>query len=66
MAEYAMAKAAGEVLCDEIIRTERLPLVLWRRLPRMLTDQTGTLAKVAAEDALEVMLPVTREVQPRA
>jgi acyl dehydratase len=63
MIEYAMAKAAGEVLSDEMSRTEGFPLVLTRRLPRVLTDQTATLAKVATEDAFQVMLPVVRMVQ---
>jgi acyl dehydratase len=63
MAEYAMAKAAGEVLCDEISRTEGYPLVLPHRLPRMLTDQTATLAKVVTADSLQVMLPIVRQVQ---
>jgi acyl dehydratase len=63
MTEYAMAKAAGEVLCDEMSRTEGFPLALSNRLPRMLTDQTATLARVATADALQVMLPVVRAVQ---
>ena len=61
--EYAMAKAAGEILCDDMSRTEGFPLVIARRLPRMLTDQTATLAKVASADAFQVMLPIVREVQ---
>jgi hypothetical protein len=61
--EYAMAKAAGEILCDDMNRTEGFPLVLSHRLPRLLTDQTATLAKVATEDAFQVTLPVVRAVQ---
>lgn len=63
MTEYAMIKAAGEILCEEMSATEGFPLVISRRLPRMLTDQTATLARVATDDALTTMLPVVREVQ---
>ncbi len=63
MAEYAMAKAAGEILCEEMNRVEGFPRVLSRRLPRMLTDQTATLARVATEDALATLLPVVKDVQ---
>ncbi len=63
MTEYAMIKAAGEILCEEMSATEGFPLVIGRRLPRMLTDQTATLARVATDDALTTMLPVVREVQ---
>lgn len=63
MTEYAMIKAAGEILCDEMNATEGFPHVISRRLPRMLTDQTATLARVATDDALTTLLPVVREVQ---
>ncbi len=64
--EYAMAKAAGEILCDDMSQTEGFPLVIARRLPRLLTDQTATLARVASADAFQVMLPIVREVQATA
>ncbi len=63
MTEYAMVKAAGEVLADEMSKSESFPLVVCRRLPRMLTDQTATLVRVQTEDAFTVMLPVVRAVQ---
>lgn len=63
MTEYAMIKAAGEILCDEMNATAGFPVVISRRLPRMLTDQTATLARVSTEDALATLLPVVREVQ---
>jgi acyl dehydratase len=63
MIEYVMTKAAGELLCDEMSRTEGYPRVLSHRLPRMLTDQTATLAKVVTEDAFQIMLPVVRSIQ---
>jgi len=60
MTAYAMAKAAGEVLCRDIERT--LPWVTVRtpRLPRVLTDQTATVPPVPAPEAAEVMLPILR------
>ena len=58
-----MVKAAGEVLADEMSKSESFPLVVCRRLPRMLTDQTATLVRVQTEDAFTVMLPVVRAVQ---
>jgi len=63
MTEYAMIKAAGEILCEEMSQTEGFPRVVARRLPRMLTDQTATLARVATDDALATMLPVVKDVQ---
>jgi len=65
LTEYAMAKAAGELLCEEMSRTEGYPLALSRRLPRMLTDQTTIQAEIATADALTVMPPIIREVQAR-
>jgi hypothetical protein len=58
-----MIKAAGEILCEEMSQTEGFPRVIARRLPRMLTDQTATLARVATDDALTTMLPVVKDVQ---
>lgn len=58
-AEYAVAKAAGEALCDQLQARD------WARfkkprLPRMRTDQTSTLADIDAVDAFPVMLDVVR------
>ena len=63
MTEYAMAKAAGEILCADM--SQLLPgiRVLSKRLPRMLTDQTATVIPARSTPALEVMLPIVREVQ---
>jgi len=62
MAEYAMAKAAGEVLCQD----ERLlkgARVVMSRLPRLATDQTASLAEAETIDTLDYMLPIIRDVQ---
>ncbi|HET7763764.1 MAG TPA: SDR family NAD(P)-dependent oxidoreductase [Burkholderiales bacterium] len=63
MLEYAMAKIAGELLCDGLNRAGGRVRVTVERLPRLLTDQTATVPPVDAGDPLEVMLPVIRRVQ---
>jgi NAD(P)-dependent dehydrogenase (short-subunit alcohol dehydrogenase family) len=63
MTEYAMAKAAGEVLCgyiNEVMAPTHVSVV---RLPRLLTDQTSSVATADLASPLETMLPVVREVQ---
>ncbi len=63
MIEYAMAKAAGEMLCENINHSPSRIRAIVSRLPRLLTDQTATVPPVAARDPLEVMLPIIRQVQ---
>lgn len=63
MTAYAMAKAAGEVLCDSITGMWPELRVVKHRLPRMLTDQTATLASVESASVENVMLPIVREVE---
>jgi NAD(P)-dependent dehydrogenase (short-subunit alcohol dehydrogenase family) len=63
MAEYSMAKMAGEILCESMNRAAGRIRVVVERLPRLLTDQTATVPPVEAGDPLEVMLPVIRRVQ---
>ncbi len=46
MAEYAAAKAAGEVLCDFLQRTIPGLVIHKPRLPRLATDQTVSLLPV--------------------
>jgi len=63
MTEYAMAKAAGELLCADM-NVSLSPLkVLVSRLPRLLTDQTATVTPVDTADPIETMFPIVREVQ---
>jgi NAD(P)-dependent dehydrogenase (short-subunit alcohol dehydrogenase family) len=62
MTEYAMAKAAGEVLCSELGRRPGLRVVC-HRLPRLLTDQTATPILAHSADALDTLLPMIRETQ---
>lgn len=62
MTEYAMAKAAGEVLCADIRRFETRGRILVRRLPRLPTDQTTSIYAGETVDPVGVMLPIIREI----
>jgi acyl dehydratase/NADP-dependent 3-hydroxy acid dehydrogenase YdfG len=62
-AEYAMAKAASEILSHHLNRFMPNIEILNRRLPRILTDQTATVGVARAANALDVMLPIIYEVQ---
>jgi NAD(P)-dependent dehydrogenase (short-subunit alcohol dehydrogenase family) len=66
IAEYAMAKAAGEVLATYINESMSHIHVICRRLPRILTDQTATVGVASSENALDVMLPIVHEMQEMA
>jgi NAD(P)-dependent dehydrogenase (short-subunit alcohol dehydrogenase family) len=63
MSVYAMAKAAGEVLCEEI--AQRWPgfRVVVRRLPRLLTDQTSTVLSIPTPAVQDVLLPIIRDIE---
>jgi NAD(P)-dependent dehydrogenase (short-subunit alcohol dehydrogenase family) len=63
MAEYSMAKMAGEILCDNLNRSAGRVQVIVGRLPRLKTDQTATIPPVESGEPLEVMLPAVRKVQ---
>ncbi|MET0258811.1 MAG: MaoC/PaaZ C-terminal domain-containing protein [Methylobacterium sp.] len=63
MTEYAMAKAAGEILCADLGPGERPGPILTRRLPRLPTDQTATLFAAEDVDAIDVMLPIVRAMR---
>jgi acyl dehydratase/NAD(P)-dependent dehydrogenase (short-subunit alcohol dehydrogenase family) len=60
MTEYAMAKAAGEVLAADITRTFTRVRVRSVRLPRLSTDQTASILKVSTESNVETLVPVVR------
>jgi acyl dehydratase/NAD(P)-dependent dehydrogenase (short-subunit alcohol dehydrogenase family) len=62
MTEYAMSKAAGELLCADIARFMPGMRVITQRLPRLLTDQTASLIQAKYADPLEVMLPIIRKM----
>jgi NAD(P)-dependent dehydrogenase (short-subunit alcohol dehydrogenase family) len=60
-AEYAVAKAAGEALCDQLQRRSGVRFSK-PRLPRMRTDQTSALVDIGAVDPFPVMLDVVRSL----
>jgi NAD(P)-dependent dehydrogenase (short-subunit alcohol dehydrogenase family) len=62
MTEYAMSKAAGEILCTDIAKYLPKVRVLSERLPRIATDQTASLIPVESASALSVMLPIVRKM----
>jgi len=66
LAEYAMAKAAAEVLIEEINRSFKKVFVLSKRLPRLTTDQTATVLKTPKEPNLETLLPIIRSMSEAA
>ena len=60
LVEYAVAKAAGETLCNYLSKTDpgidfRIP-----RLPRLPTDQTANVFGIAAVDPVPLMLDLLR------
>jgi hypothetical protein len=63
MTEYGMAKIAGETLCADLMRDTPGLTILVSRLPRVLTDQTTTVALIDAADPCQVLLPLVRQVQ---
>lgn len=63
MAEYAMAKAAGEVLCADLNRFCPGMHITSARLPRLLTDQTAGFTPTRSANTAEVILPIVRSVQ---
>jgi len=66
LTEYAMSKAAGEILCADLQRQLRGLRVIVRRLPRLPTDQTSSLVPMETGDPLRVMLPIIRDMQQSA
>lgn len=65
MTEYAMAKAAGEILCGDLARSNEGFRFIVERLPRMLTDQTATVMPIKTIAPLEVLLPIVRRMEDR-
>lgn len=57
MTEYAMAKAAGEILCADLIAASPKLRIITARLPRLPTDQTAGLRDIEAIDSVASLLP---------
>jgi NAD(P)-dependent dehydrogenase (short-subunit alcohol dehydrogenase family) len=62
MIEYAMAKAAGETLCEELPRTLRGVSVVVDRLPRTRTDQTASIVPVEMDSAERAAVRLVRRM----
>lgn len=62
MTEYAMAKAAAEILADDLNRQQKAVRIIHTRLPRMATDQTSSVMGVEVASSVDVLVPVIRQV----
>ena len=62
MAEYATAKAVGEILCDFLQKVNPGLIIHKPRLPRTATDQTISLLPVDNQDPVQVLLPHLRKL----
>lgn len=63
LAEYAMAKTAGELLCIEMNAQFAPTSVVSARLPKLPTDQTSSLYETELADPVAVLLPLIHAVQ---
>lgn len=63
MTEYAMVKAAAEVLADDLNRQLRNVQVVHTRLPRLATDQTASILQVSVGSNVDVLLEVVRAMR---
>ena len=65
MTEYTMAKAAAELLAEDMNRTLTNVSIMCSRLPRLATDQTASVTTPATELNLDVLMQVVRDVSGR-
>ena len=65
LVEYSMAKAAGEMLCEEMNRDRKGLRIFVSRLPRLLTDQTSTIALTKNADPIPVVASFVRAMHGR-
>jgi len=65
MTDYAMSKAAGELLCADIPSRFKNIRVIVERLPRLPTDQTASVVHADGPDSLSVMLPIVRKMHSK-
>ena len=64
LAEYAAAKAAGEIACREAIRRHKKMKLFAPRLSRLATDQTVSLRGEEAGDTAMAMASLLNEIAP--
>lgn len=62
LAEYAMAKAASEILCTDLPAIIPGMTVHCDRLPRLLTDQTAVVTPQELPENIDVILPILRRI----
>ena len=60
MTEYAMAKAAAELLCVDLQRGLRHVSFVVQRLPRLETDQTATILATKHASNIDTLLPIVQ------
>jgi hypothetical protein len=60
--EYALAKIAGESLCAYLAQYDPNLSIVIERLPRIATDQTVSIMKFPAQNALDSMIPIVRKL----
>ena len=60
--EYIAAKSAGETICRHMTKQLKDIDIVVARLPRLPTDQTSCLIKLAMSDPIEQLLIVLREM----
>lgn len=65
LTEYAMAKAAAEILADDVNRSFSKVSIVVTRLPRLSTDQTTSVLKMSSSDNLDALLPAIRTMTRR-
>ena len=61
-AEYAVAKAAGESLGQQLAKRHKNARFIAPRLPRMATDQTSSIIPIECESTFDVMSRELREM----
>ena len=66
MTEYAMAKAAGEVLAANLTRHAARLHIDCVRLPRVATDQTAGMIESEMGSPVDCMIPIVRRVETLA
>src|SRR5262249_39607500 len=66
MTEYAMAKAAGEVLCAGLNASQAPLHIEVARLPRLPPDQTASITASETADPVASLLPILHRVQSQS
>lgn len=59
--EYILSKKKGEDICDILNKSNYLKII-HPRLPRIETDQTSTFTGVKSHNAVEIILPLLKEM----